>query len=184
MEDKKRLLRFDNPKRIAELNPEGTLSNIGVNINSVVFDYGAGTGAFSIPASKIAHMVYAYDIKDEMLEIITDKVNAQNVNNITLLNPAKLQQNLGDIWADFILLITVYHEIDDKDLLFEHFASLIKDGGRIAVIEFHKKESSMGPPVSHRIDKEDLKDDFSLRGYTSVCEIDLGENFYLVCFEK
>lgn len=184
MEERQRLLRFDNPKRIAELNPEGTLLNIGVDKNSVVFDYGAGTGAFSVPASKIAQKVYAYDIKDAMLEIIKEKIDEKNIDNITLLSAESLKQHMGDIWADFILLITVYHEIDDKNLLFEHFASLIKDGGCIAVAEFHKVESPMGPPVSHRIDKEDLKDEFSLRGYAPVHDFDLGENMYLVCFEK
>lgn len=184
MENKNKLLRFDNPKRIAELNPEGTLSNIGVDKNSVVFDYGAGTGAFSVPAAKMAQKVYAYDINDDMLAIIKEKMDAENIANIALLNPSRLNEVADDIWADFILLITVYHEINDKDLLFEHFANLIKDGGRVAVVEFHKTESPMGPPVGHRIDKEDLKDEFSLRGYAPVIELDLGKNLYLICFEK
>ena len=179
---KKKLYKFDNPNRVAELNPEVTLLTLGVNENSHIFDYGAGTGVFSIPAAKLGSQVFAYDINDDMLEIIQSKADEQSVSNITLLNPSDLSNKIDDIWADFVLLVTVYHEIDDKNLLFEHFANLLKDGGKIAVVEFHPKDSPTGPPLSKRVSKDDLKDDFSLRGYAACDEIDLGDNFYLVSF--
>ena len=177
--------KLDNPKRIAELNPAGTLKKIGVTADSVVVDYGAGSGVFSIAAAQMTkELVYAYDIDESSLEEIRRKANEQNIKNIIVLNNEKMQSVQNGMAADFVLLSTVYHEIADKETLFKNIKQIIKDTGKAAVIEFQNKETPMGPPLKRRVGLEDLTNDFAEHGFEPGHDYILGDNFYLIVFSR
>ena len=79
--------KLHSTKRLKELKPYDTLRNIGVLEDSILFDYGAGTGVFTIPAAKITrNKIYAYDINDDMLEILNKKSQIEALNNVITLN--------------------------------------------------------------------------------------------------
>jgi len=56
-----------------------------------------------------------------MLDIVKSKIHGGKIRKIKLLNKDKLEIVIDTNSTDFILLITVCHEIDDKELLFNHF---------------------------------------------------------------
>ena len=178
-------MKFEHPKRVAELDPMGTLQKIGVNDKSVIFDYGAGTGVFAIPAAQITKdTVYAYDINEEMLGIIKQKKDRQHIDNITIVYTDTIDEKLDSASVDFVLLITVYHEIADKRMLFGHLEKLLNQTGKIAVVEFHYRQTPAGPPVASRVSKETLLEDFAAHQYQKSDEFDLGDNLYLMTFVK
>ena len=78
--------------------------------------------------------------------------------------------------------MTVFHEIQDVEKLFEHFKYLLKKDGKIMVIDFHKKSTPMGPPVAHRISVKEVISEFAKRNYKVYEEISLGENYYGITF--
>lgn len=72
-------LKLENPARLAELNPKATLKRIGLRVGDVLCDIGAGSGIFAIPAAQITcGLVYAVELRADMLGIITDKASRQN----------------------------------------------------------------------------------------------------------
>jgi len=175
--------KFENPRRVDELNPKNTLIRIGINKESTVLDYGTGTGIFTIPASTITDkIVYAYDIDQEMINLITKKVEDNNMHNVLVLSNEDIKNKVDALSIDNILLVTVYHEIDNKSIFFDHCNKYLNKTGKISIIEFHYKETPMGPPVKSRISRQSIIDDFSNHNYKLIEEFDLGENFYLVSF--
>ncbi|VDN47199.1 Methyltransferase domain-containing protein (fragment) [Petrocella atlantisensis] len=46
------------------------------------------------------------------------------------------------------------HEIDDKITFLNEIKRILINGGKIAVVEWIKRESDWGPPVNHRLDSK------------------------------
>ena len=177
--------KLENPARIAELSPENTLKRIGLDENSVFFDYGAGTGVFTLPASRMTTgKVYAYDISGDMLGAIAEKAETEGIKNIVLLDEKELAEQIDNIWADNIIVAAVYHHIDDKDEFFSNLDRMIKKDGKVSVIEFFYRDTPMGPGLSHRVHRQTVVDDFVQYGYILDEEFEMGENFYLISFVK
>lgn len=180
----KNIMKFENPDRISELNPIKTLSLIGINSKSIVCDYGAGTGIFTLPAAEIATKVYAVDINPEMIEIIEKKLKVNNITNVeTILVEDKLF-GIKKESVDNVVLVTVFHELQDRTLFFYDIDNILKKYGTVGIVEFHKRETPMGPPVDHRIGKKEVIKSFNKEKFMLDQDIDLGSNFYLLTFKR
>jgi ubiquinone/menaquinone biosynthesis C-methylase UbiE len=179
----KKQMKFENPLRLEELKPKETLQRIGLRGDHVLCDIGAGSGIFTIPAAKITkNIVYALEINDEMLSVIEDKANNEGISNIELIKVHNDHFDLEDGSVDIILMVTVLHEIQNKHVVLEEVKRLLNNSGKSAVIEFHKRETPMGPPPSHRMGKNEVKDLFGDLGFTVIEDFDLGDNFYCLVF--
>ena len=66
----------------------------------------------------------------------------------------------------------------------EEVKRLLKNRGKLAVIEFHKRQTPMGPPLAQRLSREEVKELLSQRGFVMQEEFDLGDNFYCLVFLK
>ena len=176
-------VKLENPMRLEELKPMNTLKKIGLQENHIVCDIGAGSGIFSIPASMITrNKVYALEISDEMLSIIGEKAKVQGVTNIELIKVKDEHFDVLDDSINIALMVTVLHEIPNKIVILEEVKRILMDQGKLAVIEFHKRETPMGPPVEHRIGKNVVIDTLNNSGFLVADEFDLGENFYCLVF--
>lgn len=178
-------IKFENPIRIEELKPSETLRRIGVKENHVICDIGAGSGIFTIPAAKLTkETVYALEIDDEMLALISDKAEKEDIKNI---HPIKVNNSRFDVpnkVADIVFLVTVLHEIKEKTVFLSEIKRVLKEDGKIAIIEFHKRQTPMGPPIGHRLGKEGAMEVFNNVGLIIVEEFDLGPNYYCSVFSN
>lgn len=181
----KKVKKLESNRRIEELKPVETLMNIDINEKTVLLDYGAGTGIFTIPASRITKdKVYAYDIDENMINIIKQKSNNESIENIYFLKNKNDLQTVPNNSVDHILLVTVYHEIKDIEDLFMDFNYLLKENGKVTILEFHYKETPMGPPLSYRIPKDRIIEEFKEYRFNLSYELILGENLNLITFKR
>lgn len=177
-------MKFENPIRLKELDPERTLKKIGLQENSVFCDIGAGSGIFTLPAAVLTrNRVYALEISDEMIAIIKERASAMGLNNIETVQVNPDNFNVEDQCADIALMVTVLHEIDNKSVFLNNVKKLLKNDGKAVVIEFHKKATSLGPPEEHRIGRDDVLAEMNEAGFEVLEDFDLGENFYCMIFK-
>ncbi len=177
--------KLERPERLAELQPAETLGRVGFEDGQVLADIGAGSGIFAIPAARMtADTVYALDTDPEMLRIIDGKAQREGLTNI------KLVQVSGDCFdieagaVDLALLVTVLHEIGDKATMLEEIGRILKTGGRILVIEFNKRETSMGPPMAIRLEECETEAVLAAAGFRRTDGFELGGNMYGLVFTK
>ncbi len=173
-----RIHRFENPARVAELNPEATLGRLGLRAGQVVCDIGAGSGVFTLPAARMTRgRVYAIDIRRDMLDLIAGKAAAEGLDQVVLLEPRGDRYDLSDGEVDLVLMVTVLHEIDRAADVLAEVRRILATGGQVAVIEFHPWRTPMGPPPEQRMDGERIRSLLADAGFTRLDVFDLGENF-------
>lgn len=173
--------KLENPARIADLSPRETLLRIGLGEQDIICDIGAGSGIFTIPAARITkNTVCAIEINDEFIDIINEKARSEKLPNIKTLKVLDDRYDLETGSVDLAVMVTVFHEIDQKDPVLAEIKRILKSTGRLAFIEFHKRETPMGPPVDHRISREEVIRISGVNGFRVLNEFDVGDNFYCV----
>jgi ubiquinone/menaquinone biosynthesis C-methylase UbiE len=112
-----------------------------------VLDVGCGPGFFSIELAKLVGRngkVFAADLQDGMLRIIKNKIAGTELEKIIHLHKTGEDKiNLSEK-VDFILAFYMIHEVQDKKNLFEEFKNLLRENGKILIVE----------PFGHVSDKD------------------------------
>lgn len=175
--------KLENPSRLAKLDPRNTLVKIGLKEGDVFCDIGAGTGVFTIPAAEITqNTTYALDVSEKMLEALMDKAQAHHIEHIQPINTEGHSYPIEDSACDIVFASCVYHEIPDKLTLFKEIRRILKPEGKLVIIEFFKKSSPFGPPITERVSIEELKLSANRNGFEFVKKFDLGHTYYLAEF--
>jgi Methylase involved in ubiquinone/menaquinone biosynthesis len=175
--------KLENPARLAELNPEETLKRIGLKNGETVCDIGAGSGIFTIAAARLTDSpVYALDINEELLKVIRDKAGQKKLGNVLASRVNGYQYDIAGGSVDLAMLVTVLHEIEEKDDLLNEIKRILKKTGKLAVIEFHKAKTPLGPPEGPRIAREEVLSLCSGHGLLAKDAFDLGDNMYCIVF--
>ena len=129
-------------------------------------DLGAGTGYISIPLSLEVRTVIALDSQREMLDSLKASVDPTDRCNIWPVIGELPELPFADSSMDRIFIVNVLHEFENKARLVHEIKRVLKAGGRVSLVDFHKKQTSFGPPVNERISVDDVEGIFS--GFTSM----------------
>lgn len=175
--------KLDNPKRREMLPVNKVLTEIGLNAEDRFADIGCGIGYFSISAAEVVGtkgVVYALDVKEEMIEVLDEKIEENNLYNIRAIITDEYDFKLEDKSVSYAFMCTVFHEIEDRIKFLKETKRILIDGGRIAVVEWIKRESDWGPPVNHRLDSNEVKQELQNCGFKDLNYIELNEYFYIV----
>lgn len=161
---------FDDPERDAWQKPHEVIRALALKPDARVADLGAGTGYFS---ARLANMlpqglVYAVDIEPDMVRYLEARAKREGLRNLLALAGAPDDPRLPEK-VDLILLVDVYHHIEDRPRYFRKLSGSLRPGGRIAVIDF-RLDSPQGPPRSARIAAGTVKTEMQAAGYALLAE--------------
>jgi ubiquinone/menaquinone biosynthesis C-methylase UbiE len=179
--------KLDNEWRRQKMPPLQTLEKLGLNSSDTVADIGCGIGYFSIPAAEMLNKglkVYALDTSKEMLDELKKRAKLANVSNILTIETDEYNLKLADKTITFAFMANVIHEIEDKSKFIQEISRKIKMGGRLAIIEWEKKNMQSGPPIEHRIDYIEAIELFVCEGFILEKKLNFGEEFYGLVFSK
>ena len=132
-----KMKRLDSPERLAEYQIDKLFELMNIKAHEIILDVGSGTGALTIPLAKELDTgcVKAIDIDNKLLEIIDNKIEASNIDNIeTILFDGTLPITIGMV--DKVFACVVFHEIEDKREFLNLYNSCLKAGGAIYIVEF------------------------------------------------
>jgi ubiquinone/menaquinone biosynthesis C-methylase UbiE len=150
--------RLEGPERKAALPTDDIVPRLGLKKTDKALDLGAGIGYFSIPMSKQAGSVVSVDIEPKMHEVLSGRIRDFGLDNIDLLRGEITSLPIADGAADQVFAAFVYHEVDDPGLLMRESARVLRKDGVLTVVDFQKRETSVGPPVSERKTPEQVMD--------------------------
>lgn len=180
--DVKKADKLDNPERVKILDPEVILDKLDLTKETVLADLGCGTGFFSIPASRRVKKVFALDIQQEMVDILTDKIKKEKITNIETILLEESSIPLPDISVNILLMANVFHELEDRSSLLKEVKRVLGLSGRLAIIDWKKIEMDFGPPLQERLDEKEVIDICYENGFTNLEKSNIGPYNYLLIF--
>jgi len=173
---------FDDPKRDAWQKPHEVIGALALKPDAVVADIGSGTGYFSV---RFAHMVpkgrvYGVDTEPDMVKYLAERAKREGLGNVTAVAATPGDPRLPEK-ADLIILVDVFHHVENRERYFSKLRDSLKPGGRVAVIDF-RMESPEGPPKAARIAPAQVKAELKRAGYALDREHGFLPNQYFLVF--
>jgi FkbM family methyltransferase len=137
---------LDNPIRRLIHNPENILSGY-IERGQKVLDLGCGSGTFTIAIAKMVGetgKVIAIDAQDEMLQILRKKAVKEGLGSRIVIHRSEPDRIGVSDKVDFALAFYMIHEVPDVEAFLKEVASLIKDRGKLLIVEpkFHVSATS------------------------------------------
>ncbi|MHC1747670.1 MAG: class I SAM-dependent methyltransferase [Cellulosilyticaceae bacterium] len=180
----KQISKLENVARLLELAPKDTLVKTGFKKDMTLCDIGAGTGVFTFEAAKISDReIYALEISEDLIELLERRKAECKKQNITIKKVESEKLPLDDKHCDMALMVTVFHELAAQESMLDEIKRILKEEGKLLIIEFHKKQTPMGPSIDHRIAEEEVEKIAHKKGFKTVDKFVLGDNFYAILFE-
>jgi len=179
------IARLDDPARDEWQRPDVVLNALGITTTSVVCDVGAGTGYFAIRMAKLAAQVYAVDVEPQLLSLLRDRVASAGLRNVTPVLGLPHDPLIPPAVFDLILVVNVFHHVPERAAYLRRLQAALRPGGRLAIIDFHKRELPVGPPVDHKLSREDCLEQVRAAGLQVVTELDsLPYQYFLILNPK
>ena len=133
-----------------------------LNIDSQITDLveiGSGYGTFTIPAARlIKGKLYAFDIEDEMIDVLNQKIEKEQVYNIVsakrdiLIHTTGLTENS----IDYLMLFNILHHESPLEFINEAYR-ILKPNGKIGIIHWRSDISTpRGPELTIRPKPEQI----------------------------
>ena len=179
----KHLLWADD--RVQRFDRTELLRSLGVGEGKAVADLGCGTGFFTLPASELVGpngKVYAVDVQQEMVDDLRARLAQQGITNVAVRRSGELEPSIPQHSVDLALLAFVLHEVDQRSSFLLAAKRLLRDDGRIAVVEWEKIETPVGPPLEVRVTAEEIIADAAAAGLELVEQRSLHEWHYVLTF--
>ncbi len=152
---------LEDPERDGWQKPHEVILALKLTGQETVADIGSGTGYFANRLARHARRVFAVDIDARLLEISLKSAPG----NVTPVLASTDNPRLPDGASDLIFFCDVVHHIENRAAYLDKVKQALKPGGRIVVIDFHKRELKIGPPVEMKIDRADMLREFEQAGF-------------------
>lgn len=181
---------LDSSEILDELNLKGS---------ETFMDAGCGDGHIAIKVLEeyiTDGVVYAVDIYDASVEDMENYKKANNIENLINIE-ADITQGISgveDESMDVVLMVNVFHGFKASRRLDEavlELSRIIKNDGKIAIMDYKAWDVPKGPPTQVRSSPEDLEKLFNKHGLKKIYlneqigeDIPQGKSHFLIIFQK
>lgn len=120
-------------------NPDATLRALGIIPDMTVLDLCCGDGWFTAPLAKLTGgKVYALDLDPGMLARAKEEVARAGATVAGWIEgDARDLPSLLPEKVDFVLIANTFHGVPDQTAMAKAVASILKPGGRFAIVNWH-----------------------------------------------
>lgn len=148
--------------------PDEVVEALALKAGEDVADIGAGTGYFSARIARAVGpegKVYAVDIQQDLIDHLAARAEREGLPNLTPTLGTPDDPNLRAGSADLIFICDVAHHIANRQAYYGKLAKALKPGGRIAIVDFYKREFPVGPDAAMKIAKLDMIGELEEAGF-------------------
>ena len=159
---------LEDPKRDAYQKPHDVLTALDPTPGEIIADIGAGSGYFTFPLAR--HVgergkVYAIDVSPDMILHINRRIRDLGVINVVSILADPDDPLLADQSVNRFFFCDSWHHIENQAKYLALMKRMLKPRGEIVMIDFHKKELPVGPPLRMKIARTDLIKQMESNGF-------------------
>lgn len=150
---------LERPEREEEERPTLLMAALKLKPGDLVADIGAGTGFYTRRMAREVGergIVYAVEIQQEMLDILTNKMTSMGINNVKPVLGSVKNPRLSTP-VDLILMVDVYHEFDFPHEMVTSMVRSLKTGGRMVFVEFRGEDPKVPIKLLHKMTEAQVK---------------------------
>ena len=137
----------DHIKALSKEMANEIRKKINLNKESIIFDFGAGTGLIGLNfIEEVKHVIFE-DVSSVMLDYLEYKCKNQNIKNYTIFKGV-MEEYKTDEKVDLITAGHVLHHIEDLHSLFKCFLKIMKPHSYLCITDL-KKDAPMFSLHSH-----------------------------------
>jgi predicted methyltransferase len=179
---------LERQDRDEEQRPAEVIRTMGLRDGDVVADLGAGTGYFTRPMAEAVAprgKVYAVDIQPEMIALLKRSVEKVGLTNVVPLLGATDDPRLPRGALDWILLVDVYHELQQPEAMLARMREALKPDGKVALVEYRLEgPSAVHIRREHRMSPKQVLAEWEPAGFRLVKRHEFLPTQHFFVFEK
>jgi len=167
-------------------HPEVVIAAMNLHPGDVVAEIGCGTGFFSRRLAKAVGptgKVYAEDIQPEMLDLLQQYAAKEGIANIVPVLGSATDPKLPPRTMDWILLVDVYHELQEPAPMLAKIRQALKPNGRVALVEYRAEDDSakhIAP--AHRMSVKQVLKEWNPAGFELIRTLETLPSQHLFLF--
>lgn len=176
---------FESPDRDKKLQIDRVMDLLDIKEGTNVADLGAGSGWFTVRASKrvgATGAVIAEDINPLAIESIGKRIAKENLTNIRTVLGKPNDPMLPPGSVDAVLLLKVYHEIAHPSEFMKNLRPALRKGAKIGIIDRN------GNGTDHGLDHQIVEKEMNEAGFRRVATYDFtkadGQDYFLIFITK
>lgn len=167
------------------------LNKIALGEGQKVAELGCGNfGYFVFPAARLVGArgrIFAVDILKNTLEDIKKRALQDNLqqietvwSNLEIFKGTKIE----NASLDSVLLINILHQSEKRAEIIREAVRMLKNGGKMLIVEWKSIASPLGPKTEKRVNKESIKEAAPKLGLSLNTEFEAGPYHYGLIFHK
>jgi ubiquinone/menaquinone biosynthesis C-methylase UbiE len=168
------LRRLEDPDRARWQRPARLVRALGLRRGQTVTEIGAGSGYLVRRLARAVGprgRVYAVDSEPRMLPVLLEQLRRARLANVTPVLARDDDPLLPERSCDLVLVVNTYHHFPGGPRYLRRLARLLRSGGRLVNVDFHRRETPVGPPLKRRIARESFLRDARRAGLRLVGEV-------------
>ena len=187
-------LRDEADERSNWQKPELIINSLGNLEGRTLADIGSGAlgyFVFKLLGQTEVEKVIAVDIDPdavEMLNILKDALSEDKSERLDIRLADENDPKLLDEEVDIILIVNTAAYIQDRIAYFTKLLSKLKEGGKIAIVDFKTKripDYVEAPPYEERVYLDIIEEELYASGYSNIITNDTSLEFqYFITAEK
>jgi len=156
---------------------------------AIFLDLACGRGPYSLHAANLigpSGMVHAIDLWEEGIALLKEDMRARAITNLTAtVADAGKHLPLPDNSLDCCLLASVLHdfiEVGNANAVLSEISRVLRQDGRLGVVEFKVQDGPPGPPKHIRLAPERVIGLLTPFGFHLDQQIEVGPHHYMQLF--
>ncbi|MBM4256507.1 MAG: class I SAM-dependent methyltransferase [Deltaproteobacteria bacterium] len=166
---------FESAERDAWQKPDDVVKNLQLRSGDVVADIGAGTGYFTrrfAVAVRPQGKALGLDIEPTMVTYINEDAKKRSLTNLSARQVPANDPQLEPNSIDVVFICDTYHHMQERVAYVRRLAQALKPGGRVVIVDFHKRELPLGPPMEWKLAPETVTEEFRQAGLQLTRSVD------------
>jgi ubiquinone/menaquinone biosynthesis C-methylase UbiE len=172
------------------IDPVNVISQLGIAKGNIIADFGCGSGYFSIPLAQAVGedgMVHSLDVLPQALETVASKAKVLNLTNVKTKR-VNLEREKGSGLEDesmsWVIVKDMLFQNGNKKIILKEAYRVLKPEGKVFVMEWNDKDSTVGPEKNLRVPKEELENIIKENNFKIEKEIEAGDFHYAMVIVK
>ncbi|MBH00359.1 MAG: SAM-dependent methyltransferase [Solibacterales bacterium] len=174
------------PERDAEEQPDRLIEALSISEGATVVDLGAGVGYFTWRLAKQVGSrgrVLAVDIQQRMIDLLERNLSEKGIHNVEAILASEDNPGLPVGEVDLVLMVDVYHELQQPEKTIKHVRQSLKPDGRLVLVEYRKEDPTIPIHPLHKMTVEQARFELGLMNFQLTDLLDFLPRQHILIFK-